>query len=460
MSNYILDAQPILFRLILGLFVGILMGIDRDDSWQQGSNINRSRFTFIKPGKPAVGLGGVRTYIILALLGTLLGALYTVDPRMLPLLAIGFLGVVTYISIAYFLNYFDRHTLGLTTELGMILLFTLTSALGANLLDYKIVLAIAVATSLISNLKVEFRKLIGSFTKKEILESIEFIALTVVILPWLPNINITLQQILSVLSLDAGRFGDLVVLNPFQAWMVVVFISGLNFVGYFLAKTLQSSSSILLTAFLGGLVSSTSVTHFLADKSKSSKSSGSSKLLVAAVLLANMTSFIRIPLIALALNFSLFTAIAPTLLLMTLVTIAIAYYLKQSATVRESPLTIFTSPLALKPALTFGLLFLIVSASSNLGIMLFGSSGFAITAIIASLSGLDAVTIVTARAVPATVAPLVGESVLIAAVITNLLFKMGIIQVYAEKRFKRHAFLWLGVIALVGLGLLGIQYLL
>ncbi|MCC7304083.1 DUF4010 domain-containing protein [bacterium] len=459
MSNYILDAQSILLRLILGLFIGILIGIDRDDSWQQRATLTRSRFTFIKPGKPTVGLGGVRTYVILALFGTVLGLLYLSDPRMLPLIIIGFLGVVIYISIAYFLNYFDRHTLGLTTELGMLLLLALTYALGANLLDYKIILGVAVAASLISNLKVEFRKLIGSFTQKEILESIEFVALSVIILPWLPNVTVTLHQVLSVVSLDAGRFNNLVLINPFQAWLVVVFVSGLNFVGYFLAKTLRSSSSILVTAFLGGLVSSTSVTNFLAEKSLSSKSSGSSKLLVSAVLLANMTSFIRIPLIAFALNFSLFKAIAPTLIIMTIASIIIAYSLKRSAIIKESPLTIFTSPLALKPALTFGILFLLVSISSNLGIMLFGSNGFAATAILASLSGLDAVTIVTARAVPNTVAPLVGESILIAAVIVNLLLKIGVIQIYAERRFKGHASFWLGVIALIGIILLGIQYL-
>lgn len=460
MSNYILDSQSILFRLILGLFIGILIGIDRDDSWQQRSGIAHSRFSFIKPGKHAVGLGGVRTYAVLALLGTLLGTLYTVDQRTLPLLIIGFLGVVTYISIAYFLNFFDRHTLGLTTEIGMLLLFALTYALGANLLDYKIILGIAVATSLISNLKVEFRNLIGSFTKKEILESIEFIAISVVILPWLPNVSITLQHLLSLVNVNAGNLGSLVLINPFQFWMVVVFISGLNFAGYFLAKTLQSSSSILLTAFLGGLVSSTSVTQFLAAKSNSAKSSANSKLLVAAVLLANMTSFIRIPLIALALNFHLFLAIAPILLIMTVVTIIIAAFLRKTSTTRESPLTIFSSPLALKPAFMFGFLFLFVSITSNIGILLFGSSGFVITALIASLSGLDAVTIVTAKATPEIISLFVGQSVLVGAVLTNLLFKLGVIQLYGEKRFKNHAFLWLGTITLLGLGLLGIQYFL
>lgn len=450
MSNYILDSQGILLRLALSLFIGFLVGIDRDDSWQKANTSLRSRFSFIRPGKPAIGLGGVRTYAILALLGSMLGTLYYIDARTLPLMVIVFLGIVSYISIAYFLNFFDRHTLGLTTELGLLLLFAITFALGAQLLDYRIALGIAVLVSLISNLKVEFRNLIGSFTKKEILESIEFVAISAVVLPWLPNVTITLQDLLSYLGLRAGSFGNIAILNPFQFWMVVVFISALNFTGYFLAKTLQSTSSILATAFLGGLVSSTSVTQFLASKSNAAKTSATSKLLVAAVLLANMTSFIRIPLIVLALNPALFTKIVPPLFALTLVTLSIVFFLRKSGTTRESAVTIFSSPLALKPALLFGFLFLVISIASNVGIALLGKAGFIATALIASLSGLDAVTLVTARAVPETIPMLVGTGVLLGATVTNLLFKLGIIAMYGEKRFKKLSFIWLGAITLLG----------
>lgn len=460
MGNYILDSQAILFRLVLALFIGLLIGIDRDESWQKASPSLRSRFSFVKPGKPAIGLGGVRTYIILALLGVVLGTLYFVDVRTLPLMIVGFLGVVAYISIAYFLNFFDRHTLGLTTELGLLLLFALTYAIGAQLLDYKLALGIAVVVSLISNLKVEFRNLIGSFTKKEILESIEFIAISVVVLPWLPNISITLGQVLGYFGISGGILDKLVLINPFQFWTVVVFISALNFTGYFLAKIFHNSSSVLLTAFLGGLVSSTSVTHFLAEKSKAAKTVGTTKLLVAATLLANMTSFIRIPLIVLALNTQLFMKIVPSLMALTVVTLLCVYFLRKSSTARESTVTIFSSPLALRPALIFGFAFLIISIAANSGILIFGKAGFVLTALLASLSGLDAVTIVTAKAVPSAISLLVGTAVLLGATVTNLVFKLGIIRIYAEKRFQTLSYWFLGGITLFGACLLLLLYLL
>ncbi|PIY18300.1 hypothetical protein CO112_02465 [Candidatus Dojkabacteria bacterium CG_4_9_14_3_um_filter_150_Dojkabacteria_WS6_41_13] len=459
MSNYILDSQSVLLRLGLALFIGLLIGVDRDESWQKQSAIQHSRFSFVRPGKQAVGLGGVRTYTVLALLGTLLGTLYLVNTQTLPIVIVGFIGVTAYISIAYFLNFFDRHTLGLTTELGMLLLFALTFALGANLLDYKLVLGIAVIVSLISNLKVEFRKLIGSFTQKEILESVEFVAISAVVLPWLPNVTITIGQVLSLLNLSAGPFAAIALINPFQFWTVIVFISALNFVGYFLSKLTQSSSSILLTAFLGGIVSSTSVTHFLAARSKVAKTASNSKLLVAAVLLTNMTSFIRIPLIALVLNPQLFYQTIPWFLVLILLTVGISQFLRRGASKHEAPLAIFTSPLAIKPAVAFGLLFLIVSLATNIAIYCFGKMGFVVTALLASFSGLDAVSIITAKAIPDVISLTVGTSVLLGAVITNLVFKLGIVRIYGEKRFAFLSTVWLGGITLAAVLLLGIVLL-
>lgn len=459
MSNYILDPQSILLRIILALFVGLLIGIDRDDSWQKQKSLTRSRFTFVRPGKYATGLGGVRTYAILSLLGVVLGTFYVVDPRMLPLMIIGFIGVVAYISIAYFLNYFDKNTLGLTTELGMLLMFSLAVALGAGLLEPRIVMGIAVVASLISNLKVELRKFIGSFTKKEILESIEFVALAAILLPWLPNVSYTVGNILGNFGISGGQFDSLVLVNPLTLGYVVVFISALNFAGYFLTKTIQSSSSILLTAFLGGIVSSTAVTEFLSEKSKTNTTAGGSKLLTAAVLLANMTSFIRIPLIALALNPTLFISIAPILLGLTIFTTIVAFFLRSQAKITGTPLKIFTSPLALKPAFMFGALFLLVTIFTNLGLLLFGDSGFIITAILASMTGLDTVTIITSQAIPETVSLQLGTSVLLGAVVFNLLFKLSIVTAFGEKSFKHQTVFWLSLVALFGGLLLGIQFL-
>jgi len=451
MSNYILDTQTLLLNIVLSIFIGIIVGIDRDESWQTDKTLARSRFTFIKPGKHAVGLGGVRTYVLISILGFILGTLYLVEPSSFPLFIIGFLGLVTYISIAYFLNFFDRHTLGLTTEIGLLVLFAISGALGAHLLNPKIVVGIAVIVSLISNLKIELHKFVGSFSKREILESVEFIALTAVLLPWLPNTSYTFQQLFQLFGADAGNLGALTLINPYQIGVVIVFISGLNFIGYFLSKVTEASSSILLTGFLGGFVSSTSVTQFLADKSNTAKNTTTSKMLVASMLIANMTSFIRIPIILLALNLSLTINILPAMIILTVLTLIITYFFQKDKPKHAQNITVFRSPLALKPALALGTLFLVISVLTNIGKAALGNAGFIATVLLASLSGLDSVLIIVADAAKSIVSLDLASTIIVAAVITNLLFKLGMIYIYGEKRFKWYSTISLGSISLIGL---------
>ncbi len=455
MSNYILEPQTILFRLLIALFLGFVIGIDRDDGWRQKETSARaSRFTFLRPGKFAIGLGGVRTYTMLSIFGFILGTMYALDQRTLGLVIAGIVGVIAYICIAYFLNYFDRHTLGLTSELGMLILLSLTFALGSGILDTRIVVGISIIVSLISSLKVEFQKIIGTFTKKEIVESIEFLAISAVVLPWLPNKAYTFAQLGNFLNIDFGAISATTFINPFQLWLVVVFISALNFVGYFLAKLLQSSSSVLLTAFLGGIVSSTSVTQLMAERSKAVKSSATMKLLAAATLIANSTSFIRIPLIALAINPALFLEVFGALFLLTVITLAIAFFWQRNTRFNEHNPTVFSSPLALKPALAFALLFFFVSLATSIAQTLIGSSGFVATVLLASASGLDAITIVIGQAVTSTIPLSFGAAVLFGAVITNLLFKIGVVAIYGDRKFTYLTAGALAAISLIGATLL------
>jgi len=85
--------------------------------------------------------------------------------------------------------------------------------------------------------------------------------------------------------------------------------------------------------------------------------------------------------------------------------------------------------------------------------------GFVVTALLASFSGLDAVSIITAKAIPDVISLTVGTSVLLGAVITNLVFKLGIVRIYGEKRFAFLSTVWLGGITLAAVLLLGIVLL-
>src|SRR3546814_14019667 len=72
----------------------------------------------------------------------------------------------------------------------------------------------------------------------------QFVLITLVILPVLPNENV----------------GPYQVLNPREIWWMVVLIVGISLVGYFLYKLLGGRLGVLAGGLLGGLVSSTATT--------------------------------------------------------------------------------------------------------------------------------------------------------------------------------------------------------
>lgn len=442
--------MELLLRLFLSLFIGAIVGLDRDSSWQTTQKTYYSRFSFIKPGKPAKGLGGVRTFTLISLLGFLSGVAFLVSPNLIFIGILSLLALIILTAISYFLNFFDKNTFGLTTEISLFILFIISFLLGANSIDYKILLAIAIAISLVLSLKVELRRFISTFTRREIIESIEFIFITIVVFPFLPDTNILLKEVYNYLNI-AGPFADIVLFNPQKLWLVVIFISSLSFVGYFLVKLFKTNQSLLLTGFLGGIVSSTTVTQLMALKSKETTDRNVQNFLVSIALIANSTSFIRIPIIVIALNYPLFTAIALCMILMAIGGFGISLWTSKQNSIAIDSQLIFKSPLALKSALLFAFLFILVQIITQIGTLFFGNAGFAVTTVIASLSGLDAVSINTAQSVPGVVSIVFGAVILVTAVIVNLVFKAFLSFFTASNYFTRRLSFFFIIVSILGI---------
>ena len=79
-------------------------------------------------------------------------------------------------------------------------------------------------TTVLLAIKGEVRNLVQILTREDILATLQFAVISAIILPILPN------QTYGPPPLD--------VLNPHVIWRLVVFISGINFLGYILIKLL------------------------------------------------------------------------------------------------------------------------------------------------------------------------------------------------------------------------------
>ncbi len=93
------------------------------------------------------------------------------------------------------------------------------------------------------------------------------------------------------------------VLNSYQTWLMVVFISGISFLGYVLVKVVGPKKGIGLTGLLGGLASSAAVT--LSFSQRSQEEQGFAKPFALAITVAWTVMFVRVLIEVAALNMPL-----------------------------------------------------------------------------------------------------------------------------------------------------------
>ena len=87
------------------------------------------------------------------------------------------------------------------------------------------------------------------------MNTLKFLIIAFVVLPLLPD----------------QTFGPLDVFNPYQIWLVVVFISAISYAGYISMKLIGAEKGLGITGIIGGLVSSTAVTTAMASRVKESE---------------------------------------------------------------------------------------------------------------------------------------------------------------------------------------------
>lgn len=115
-------------------------------------------------------------------------------------------------------------------------------------------------------------------TREEIVGLAKFGLMTAIVLPILPDEPTLLAPF------------DVLILR--NIWLMVVLVTAIGMVGYFLKKLIGNRKAIVLTGFIGGLVSSTAVT--LSFSSLSNGRPTLSKAFAIAIIVSWITMFLRI----------------------------------------------------------------------------------------------------------------------------------------------------------------------
>lgn len=320
---------------------------------------------------------GARTFALIAFVGALATMLsgFAGSPLVVAAFAIG---IIVFLAIGYVSSAKEGH-IGITTEIAALIVFCAGAFAGYG--EAPIAVAIGVLPASVLAIKPFTRRLSASINTEDVSATLKFAVIAVLALPLLPD------ETYGPSPWDA--------VSPYKVGLMVVFISGLSFIGYVLIHLVGAERGIGLTSLLGGLVSSTAVTMTLSERSRSHHRL--SNLLGLGVLLAWVIMFGRILVEVGVVNFALLPSVWLPITVGGLVATAWSgrLYLLNTAAKTEDATDgdNFTNPFRLKPAIQFGLLYaLVLIGSKGLGDWL-GSTGIYAAAIVSGLADVDAITL-------------------------------------------------------------------
>ncbi len=435
--------ETLVGKLLLSLLLGAAIGLERENSNQDLGSA-----------------GGLRTYSMIGLLGSVAGILYSSQLPMFALLISSAFFVLLISS--YLISSIITKDLGLTSELAILFTFLMGLLITLNILPLYLIIALFVVVILILSVKATTQKITQSVSKKELQSFISYAIIALIVLPFLPNVGYKLMdipflaQIFASLNVDLGKFAVIELINPRKIWMVVVLITGIDLFGYLLGRLIGNKSSFSLTSFVGGFVSSTSTTQSLAQRSK--KSSTVNYLLGAAIL-SNLASFFQIFLLVGPLNAAWLVSILPSISIMIISAAIIATIFlrkkekeKKQKEVEETEGKIF----ALMPALKFAGILIIVKIVTKICLVLFGKAGFVISSIIASFTGLDAILVSLAEMAGRDITFQFATFVFLLVNATNLFSKSIFSYAQGSRKFALRFFV--SALIIVGVSFLGLIF--
>ncbi len=401
-----MDQHSLFFRFGVALFIGLLVGLQREYSYDESGDSHEKTFA------------GVRTFALFGLIGCAAGFMADLFSEPWVFIAI-LMAVGLLIAVSYYITA-STGKRGMTTEVAAMV----TVVAGALCYWEHIALAVALAviTTALLSFKLELHGFVEQLTREDIIAALKFALITAIVLPILPNE-----------SLWPPPFD---VLNPYRIWLMVVLISGISFLGYVLFKVLGSRRGISLTGFLGGLVSSTATTLSFAQRSR--QNSGLAKPFAMAIIIAWTVMFIRVLIEVWVVNRSLFEVLWLPVSLAGLAALIFAAYLYMAPHEDDEGDVVVSNPFELRPAITFGLLFGLILLVARTAQLYLGDTGVYISSFLSGLADVDAITLSMAELSGNGELTLkIAARAIVIAIMANTLVKGGIVLTSGSISIRR-----------------------
>jgi uncharacterized membrane protein (DUF4010 family) len=321
--------------------------------------------------------GGIRTFPMLALAG---GVLYLLDPsRFIPftggLVVLGAWLIVYYRAHVGALDEQGKPNAGIVVPVLNVHAYVLGAV--ALALPPWIAVTMTVVAVLLLTGREQLHTLARRVEIKEIVTAGQFLVLTGIVLPLLPNQPVT----------------TLTPITPRQVWLALVVVCAFSYLSYLAQRYWAAAAGGLWMAALGGLYSSTAATVVLARQAKAEPALR--RQAEAGITLATAIMYLRILAIVAIFNLGLARALILPLGALSLagfIFCAVQYRWRAGANQQSAQamhLAASANPLELGAAAIFALLFVAVSVITVLVKSQLGISGIYALAAIVGVSDID-----------------------------------------------------------------------
>lgn len=414
-----LDPLLINFALILGL--SLFFGLAFED-FHAHSGLSRP--------------GGIRTFPLLALSGSLLYLLDT--DHKLPFV-IGLLIVGTWLAVAYRRQIGegtedDRNGIELVAPVCNVLAYLIGPAV--LVLPPWLVVAITVTSVLLLTGRARLHALAQRVPISEIVTAAEFLILTGIVLPLLPNHPVT----------------TLTAITPYKVWLALLVVCTLSYASYLLQRFVTPARGHLMIALLGGLYSSTATTVVLARAAAAKPAANAQAQ--AGIILATAVMYLRILVIVAIFDMPLALGIAPEAVILSLAGAGMAalQYRRAHSVAAADESSRPRNPLELTVAAVFALLFVLTAIATQWAQNHFGEAGVNTLAAVVGFVDIDPFVLNLAQNGPG-VLPLGGLiSAVLIAMSSNNVLKAAYAIAFSGWRASLPAATALAVLAAGGVG--------
>lgn len=374
---------------IISAGLGALIGLVRQWAWQQ-EHAQEAEYA------------GVRTFTFWAVLGCVTALISERFGVAVFPVALG--GLCLYLIAARVLSQPEQAE-GYTTFAVMMETFFLGALVYTG--SRTIAVMLAAGTMVLLGSKRPIRHWTRKFTTSDMFNVLQFVAITGVVLPIVPN----------------QGYGPFAALNPYDTWLMVVLMAGVGSAGYVLIRLFGARAGITMTGLIGGLASSTATTLTFSRESKAAPDLSIPCTL--AVVLACDVMVVRVAVMLGAISAELlWKAAVPLAILLAPGALLAVWGWWQSRNLSGAVATPnVQNPMGLATAIRFALLYAVIKFLVKAAVETKFTDAILPIAALSGLTDMDAIALSLARSVTehSVAAPLAAQGIIIAAISNSVL---------------------------------------